>query len=252
MYNHEASRRVRGVVVRVARVLYAYSFLFFAFPFMVSSLMELYAAIPLHELMYSSLLGGDDSSLIASDKASDLNPRHTVRVIQAWTVGLIYLRLGTRIVVDWFPNTRLSAAVRAVLRRGWLDPDLAVLTRAFVVPGVVFWIAAVATPLLFARFAVSHGLAEAMVNAIGGTLADKIPHDQLYDASLVLIHRLCYPFMALSVATTFTLLSIFGVFRSWKVRIRDEAYLIGERLHNFGVNGPPKARGSWRAGGQRL
>ncbi|KAK0622444.1 hypothetical protein B0T14DRAFT_513885 [Immersiella caudata] len=253
VYNHEAARRVWGGVARVARVLYAYSFLFLAFPFMVSSLMELYAVIPLHEFMYSHLLGGDGGPSVVSDKVADLNPRHTVRIIQGWTVGLLYLKLSTRIIVSWFPNTRLAAAVRAVLRRGWLDPDLAVLTRAFVIPGVVLWITAVATPLLFARFTVANGLAEAIVNTFGATFADKYPDNQLYDAYLVLIYRLSFPFMALSVATTFTLLSMFGVFRSWKVRIRDEAYLIGERLHNFGVvNGPPKARGSWRTGGQRL
>lgn len=33
--------------------------------------------------------------------------------------------------------------------------------------------------------------------------------------------------MALSVAATFSMLSMFGGFRTWKVRIRDEAYLIG-------------------------
>jgi len=237
----------------MVKVLYAYSFLFLAFPFMVSSLMELYAVIPLHEFMYSSLLGGEDGSLGTSDKVADLNPRHTVRIIQGWTVGLLYLKLSTRIIVSWFPNSRLAAALRAVLRRGWLDPDLAVLTRAFVVPGVVFWMTAVATPLLFARFTVANGLAEAIVNTFGTTFVDKYPNNQLYDAYLVLIYRLSFPFMALSVVVTFALVSMLGVFRSWKVRIRDEAYLIGERLHNFGVvNGPPKARGSWRTGGQRL
>ena len=78
------------------------------------------------------------------------------------------------------------------------------------------------------------------------------PEDQLYEAYLVLIYRLSFPFMALSVAATFSMLSMFGVFRTWKVRIRDEAYLIGERLHNFG--GATGARGAWslRAGGGRL
>ncbi|KAK0639951.1 hypothetical protein B0T16DRAFT_423977 [Cercophora newfieldiana] len=249
-YNHEAARRVWGSIARVAKVLYAYFFLFVAFPFMVSSLMELYAIIPLHEFMYSSLLGGDGAASATSDNAADLNPRHTIRLIQGWTVGLLYLKLSTRVIVTWFPNSRLASAARAVLRRGWLNPDLSVLTRAFVVPGLVLWAVAVSAPLVFARFTVAHGLADAMVRTSGAAFADQFSDDQLYDACLVLIYRLSFPFMALSVAATFSLLSMFGVFRSWKVRIRDEAYLIGERLHNFG--GAPNARGAWKASGSRL
>jgi len=252
-FSQETVRRVSAGVAGVAKVFYAYFFLFIAFPFMVSSLMELYAVIPLHEFMYSSLLGGDGGLPATSEKAAELNPHHTIRIIQGWTVGLLYLKLSSRIIVTWFDHTRLAAAVRAVLRRGWLDPDLSVLTRAFVIPGVVLWAFSVATPLLFARFTVANGLAEAIIRTFGTTFAEKIPDSQLYDAYLVLIYRLSFPFIALSVAAVFTLLSMFGVFRSWKVRIRDEAYLIGERLHNFGVvNGPPKARGAWRAGGSRL
>ncbi len=53
-------------------------------------------------------------------------------------------------------------------------------------------------------------------------------------------------------AVLWTLWGLMDVFRSWKVRIRDEAYLIGERLHNFGVGAGPRARRAWRAGGSRL
>ncbi|KAK0712019.1 hypothetical protein B0H67DRAFT_493480 [Lasiosphaeris hirsuta] len=252
-YNRGAVRRVVGVASRVAKVAYAYLVLFVLFPLMVASLMELYAVIPLHEFMYSGLIVGNAGASESGDKATQLNPSHTIRVIQGWTVGLLYLKLSTRIVVTWFDNTRLASAVRAVLRRGWLDPDLAVLTRAFVIPGMALWTTAVAAPLLFARFTISHGLAEAIVNSAGTVLADGMASEELYRAYLVLIYRLSFPFMALGVVTCFTLWSMIGVFRSWRVRIRDEAYLIGERLHNFGVvNGPPRARGAWRAGGSRL
>jgi E3 ubiquitin-protein ligase MARCH6 len=44
------------------------------------------------------------------------------------------------------------------------------------------------------------------------------------------------------------------VFNGWTAKIRDEAYLIGERLHNFGAAtaGSRKGRASWRASGARL
>ncbi|KAK3323078.1 hypothetical protein B0H66DRAFT_474545 [Apodospora peruviana] len=242
-YDRGVIGRVFGIVFQVARVVYAYVFIILVFPLLVTSIMELYALIPLREFMYSVFLG--------RQPATDLNSTHTIRVIQSWTVGLLYLKLSARGITTFFGGTRLAVAMRAVLRRGWFDPDLAVLTRAFIVPGLALWLGAVTTPLLFARFTISRGMAGPILQAFGdGALAVDQPLDKAYQ---VLIYRLSFPLMALGVAACFTLWSMVGVFRTWKVRIRDEAYLIGERLHNFGVvNGPPRMRGSWRATGSRL
>ncbi|KAM7219112.1 hypothetical protein V8F06_005550 [Rhypophila decipiens] len=238
-YNGAALRRTFGLVLRVARVLYAYFFILVVFPLMVTSLMELYAMIPLREFMYGGAAGGDAQGASAS--------KHTVRVIQSWTVGLLYLKLGARAVTGFFRRTRLAGAVRAVLRRGWLDPDLAVLTRAFVVPGLALWLAAVSAPLVMARMIIAHDLAGPALQHFGVHLTEGQAANEAY---LILIHRLSFPMMAISVLLGAVLWSTVGVFRSWKVRIRDEAYLIGERLHNFGVvNGPARARGSWRGPG---
>ncbi|KXX81831.1 putative E3 ubiquitin ligase SUD1 [Madurella mycetomatis] len=252
-YRREATRRVYDVVVRAARVAYTYFFLLVVFPLLIASLMELYALIPLHEVMYGALLSGDGRKSMASGANKELNPAHTTRVVQAWTIGLLYLKLGLRIIKTWFPGTRLATAVRAVLRRGWLDPDLAVLSRAFIIPGLAMWVTAVVIPLVFAKFTVDNGLADAIIQASGMVVADGAPDQALYDAYLVLIYRLSFPFLALSVASCVTLWSVVGVFRSWQVRIRDEAYLIGERLHNFSAsNGTPRPKGAWRAGGARI
>ena len=237
-----AFQRVSGILLRVARVVFAYFFLLLAFPLLVTSLMELYAMIPLREFMYSGALSGGSEAASAS--------KHTIRVIQSWTVGLLYMKLGARAITSFFGGTRLASAVRAVLRRGWLDPDLAILTRAFVIPGLALWLAAVSFPLLFAKVAISHGFAGPIMQYFGAGIAEDQP---LNEAALILIHRLSFPIMAVGLLACITLWSMIGVFRSWKVRIRDEAYLIGERLHNFGVvNGPPRARGSWRGAGNRL
>jgi E3 ubiquitin-protein ligase MARCH6 len=252
-FGREAGRRVVGVVVHAARVTYSYFFLLIVFPLLVASLMELYALIPLHELMYSALLSGEGRKSMASGTVDEPNPPHTIRVVQSWTIGLLYLKLSIRIVTTWFPGTRLATAVRAVLRRGWLDPDVNVLNRAFIIPGLAVWITAVATPLLFAKFTVDNGLAYTIMQSSGVEVADGSPDQAVYDAYLVLIYRLSFPFVALLLASGFTLWSLVGVFRSWQVRIRDEAYLIGERLHNFSTgNGAPGPRGAWRTGAARI
>jgi E3 ubiquitin-protein ligase MARCH6 len=237
----EGLRRALDGVAHVARVVYAYSVVFVVFPLLVASLMELYALIPLHEMMYSAVLKRD---------APAANPAHTVRVVQAWTIGLLYLKLAMRITNTWFRGSRVSNAARAVLRRGWLDPDVSILTRSFVVPGLAVWLAAVATPLVLARVGIADGLAETAMQKLAK--ADGAPDQTLYDACVVLIYRMSFPLMALAVVSALTLWSVVGVFRSWQVRIRDEAYLIGERLHNFGGTNAPRPRGGWRAGGARI
>jgi E3 ubiquitin-protein ligase MARCH6 len=247
----DAVVRVFGVVFRAAKVVYTYFFVLIVFPLLVASLMELYALIPIHELMYSVLLTENGRKSMESGTVKELNPAHTVRVIQAWTIGLLCLKLSLRILLTWFEGTRLAIAARAIPRRGWLDPDVGILNRAFIVPGLAVWLAAVVTPLLFAKLTVANGLAEAIVQTSGITLADGAP-EALYDAYLVLIYRLSFPFIALVILSGITLWSVVGVFRRWQVRIRDEAYLIGERLHNFGAtNSVPRPRGAW-AGGARI
>ncbi|KAM7189241.1 putative E3 ubiquitin ligase SUD1 [Naviculisporaceae sp. PSN 640] len=232
--NGAALRRACSIALRVARVFYAYFFILLVFPLMVTSLMELYAMMPLREFMYGGTLRGDAQVAATASK-------HTVRLMESWTVGLLYMKLGARAITYFFRWTRLAAAVRAVLHRGWLDPDISVLTRAFVIPGLLLWLAAVSAPLVVARMMISHNLAGPMMQYFGANLTEG---EAVGEVHAILIHRLSFPLMAASVLLCATLWSMIGVFRSWKVRIRDEAYLIGERLHNFGVvNGPPRLRG---------
>jgi len=229
--NRDAFHRVAAITTQGAQLLYSYFFLLVAFPLLVSSLMELYVLIPLDTYMYSAYFSPQTVN------GGHQNPRHTVRVIQSWTIGLLYMKLGARIVTSWYRETRLAGAIRAVLRRGWFEPDVAILTRAFVIPGLALWLAAIAGPLLSARIFLDHGARGA----------------RLDDAALVLIYRLSFPAALVSAIAASMVWSMVGVFKSWRVRIRDEAYLIGERLHNFGVGGGlPRPRGAWRSSGARM
>lgn len=215
----ETLHRAALVATRGAKLFYAYFFLLVVFPLMVASLMELYVLIPLDTYMYGAVVskGAAPDATILSVQ----NPRHTVRVMQSWTIGVIYLKLAARYVVAWHRDSRVAAATRAVLRRGWLEPDVKVLTRAFVVPGLSVWAIAVFGPPLLARACIAYGISAGI--------------DPGNDAAVVLVHRFCFFAALLSAIGVAMLRSMLGVFRSWRVRIRDEAYLIGERLHNFGL-----------------
>ncbi|KUI56199.1 ERAD-associated E3 ubiquitin-protein ligase doa10 [Cytospora mali] len=223
LVDRDSLNRAAAVVIHTAKLVYAYFFLLIVFPVMVASLMELYILIPLDTYMYGALVPTNvtpDATLLSVQ-----NPRHTVRVMQSWTIGIIYLKLAARFVVSWYQDSRLAAATRAVLRHGWLEPDVKVLTRAFVIPGLSLWAAAVFGPLMMARACIAYN------TPVGGDTAAANN-----DAAVVLVYRFCFFAALLSAIGVALLRSVLGVFRSWRVRIRDEAYLIGERLHNFSLS----------------
>ncbi|KAF4972863.1 hypothetical protein FSARC_663 [Fusarium sarcochroum] len=234
-------RRTLAVLLQGIKLVYVYSFLLVVFPLLISLLMELYLSIPLHTYMYPPTAASVQASREGSPEAS----RHTVRVIQAWTLGLLYLKLGARMVTSLFPDTRLAVAVRTVLRDGWMQPDISVLTRAFVLPGLAIAGAAIFGPPAITDLLVKY-------NVIPGIESGE--KELVEAARLAIIYRQSYPAVALTALLVKNTIGLVKVFNGWTARIRDEAYLIGERLHNFGAAaaGAGRVRGAWRAGGARL
>ncbi|UZP43676.1 hypothetical protein NXS19_011488 [Fusarium pseudograminearum] len=133
-------------------------------------------APPTAESVQASRAGGPEAS------------RHTVRVIQAWTLGLLYLKLGARIVTAMFPDTRLALAVRTVTRGGWMRPDTSILTRAFVLPGLAIAGAAIFGPPAIAGVFIKY-------NVIQGVQPGE--NELVEAARLAIIYRHSYPAVAL-------------------------------------------------------
>ncbi|PHH92824.1 hypothetical protein CDD83_4733 [Cordyceps sp. RAO-2017] len=230
-----AHRHVLSGLARGGKLVYAYVFLLVVFPLLFSTLMELYITIPLHTYM-DPPKAASASAASTAKQAGDAG-RHTVRVIQAWTLGLLYLNLGTRMISSLFPESRPALAVRTVMRRGWLRPDIGILTRAFVIPGLAVATVAMFGPPLMASLLIRLD--------VFGTQAG---------APVAMIYRHSYPAAALAAALARHAIGMATVFKGWKAGIRDEAYLIGERLHNFGATtaGVRKAKRAWGAGRSRL
>ncbi|UNI19336.1 RING-type E3 ubiquitin transferase [Purpureocillium takamizusanense] len=236
LVGHDAAKRIFSGVVRAAKLCYAHVFLLIVFPLLFSTLMELYVSIPLHTYMKSGA-GSAGKAEVGAGAGAD---RHTVRIIQAWTLGVLYLNLGTRMLASVFPASRAATAVRSVLRRGWLRPDIAVLTRAFVVPGIAIALAAILGPPMMASLLIK-------ANVLSGeTGVDR--------SGAALVYRYSYPAAALAALAVRHAVGMAGVFKGWKVGIRDEAYLIGERLHNFGAAtaGARRGKRAWASGRPRL
>ncbi|CAK7199614.1 hypothetical protein SEUCBS139899_002297 [Sporothrix eucalyptigena] len=239
------------VIQRTVQLTYAYFFILIVFPLIATALVELYALIPLHTYMYPPGFTAD---------GMPESSRHTIRIIQSWTLGLLYLKVAARTITTWYPEARLASAIRAVLRRGNLDPDVRLLTRAFIVPGLVIAAAAIGVPLLLARGWVTlsassffpFGPDTVFPWLLRFALPKTTPPPTVAD--LRLVYRLSFPFVALVGLLAWSLWGMVGVYESWKLRIRDEAYLIGERLHNFGGTPAPSTavRRAFRSPGGRV
>ncbi|TWU73148.1 hypothetical protein ED733_002499 [Metarhizium rileyi] len=227
---------------RVAKLSYVYFVLLIVFPLLVSTLMELYVSIPLHTYMNPPRQQQSGSNIANQEGQAG---RHTVRVIQSWTLGLLYLNLATRMIASLFPDTRAAIALRSVMRRGYLKPDVDVLTRAFVIPGVALSTLALFGPPMTANLLIHLGMLSP--SKLGGIANNT--------AGLSLIFRYSYPVAAVAAIVVRYAVGTTRVFNRWTAGVRDEAYLIGERLHNFGAAtaGSRKARKAWgAAGGGRL
>ncbi|KAI1117156.1 hypothetical protein F5Y14DRAFT_405040 [Nemania sp. NC0429] len=217
VFDRNALHRVIDLGRLVARLTYAYFMLLVVFPILITALVEMYVLIPLHTYMGTG-------NALRLDSGQD---GHTVRIIQAWTLGILYLKLGSRALTLY--GGRPSQAVRAVLRHGWLRPDISVLTRAFVIPGLIASAAMLLMPPMFAWATLKWALDN-------GT---EISYEMQVSA-----YRLAYPLTALLWFGMVMLQRLLRIFEGWQVRIRDEAYLMGERLHNF-TGTATKATG-WR------
>ncbi|KAL2170742.1 hypothetical protein VTG60DRAFT_4490 [Thermothelomyces hinnuleus] len=250
--HRDVFQRTWHAVSRAARVVFTYFFTLVVFPLLAASLLELYALVPLNEVMYGSVLKPGFPNSVAAGNVKPTVPAHTIRVVQTWTLGLLYLKLAMRITNTWFRGSRVSNAARAVIRRGWLDPDVSILTRAFVIPSLTIWLVAVATPLLLAKTVIANGFAHTLIRNFVTGPGHEPPDQALYDVFVVLIYRMSFPFVAFVILGGLVLWSMLGVFRTWQVRIRDEAYLIGERLHNFGGTNASRERAVWRHGRGRI
>lgn len=200
---HTVLRQTLHYSMRLLRLLYTYVSFAFLLPALFALVMEVYLVIPLH-----TYFGGGE--------------RHIIHFIQDWTLGVLYVKMVGRLIL-WNRRSRPAEALRAIVRQGWLNPDIRLATRSFIFPSTVLMCGVLFVPLPL------------------GWLANKVYftyHNQLGepDASMMqsCIYRYSYP-AVLGLGMLAGFLYLLGLaLKGWRQRIRDEVYLIGERLHNFG------------------
>ena len=192
-------------VLHFLRLVYFYGAFTLLLPSLFALVYEAYLLIPLHTYF----------------TRNDIPPTpHTIHFISDWTLGVLYVRVGIRLVLR-FQESRPSRALRALVSQqnngaSWLNPDIGLATRAFIIPLTVLLGFALLFPLGF------------------GWLLNSTCFFSAAESSKAVVYRYSYPtvsFIILAYAFGRVLARAIG---RWRAKVRDEVYLIGERLHNFG------------------
>lgn len=196
-------------ILRFLRLLYFYGAFTLLLPSLFALVYEAYLLIPLCTYF----------------NRNPIQPSpYTIHFISGWTLSVLCVRIGIRILLH-FNDTRPSRALRALVSpqnngATWFNPDIRLATRAFILPLSILLLLALLLPLGVGR----------VLNAAWFHGAD--------ENARVVVYRYSYPavmFVVLSYAFARVLRRAIG---KWRIKVRDEVYLIGERLHNFGESRP--------------
>lgn len=204
-----------STILRLVGLVYFYSTVLVVFPLLLSLILQTYIIIPLH-------------TYFASHLSPATLPNHTVHLLQDWTLGLLYLRLILRYIFS-YPDSRPARAVYLVVPRTFWQPNIWAFTRLWVFPIALLSAYALLSP---------PALAWALLQTpLPNVFFDPFNFSVGYDAEIAVVEALFYRYSYTCVIFVFCALglTVKGVqwFQDWKRRIRDEVYLIGERLHNY-------------------
>lgn len=209
-YYRVAIAQVFSFMRYVLGLVYLATFTTIILPAGLAIITELYILLPLFD--YMSLRKPDQSSTVGKDLGGRTA---TIFILQTWTLGILYLRLLLRLFLTYFArDTQAARAIQAIGRHGYMRPDVKLASRALVLPLAVILTLLLVTPVGFARIAI-----------LGLQIKDEQTRTQVY--------RAAYPGLLGSCLVWYACWTAKRVITGWRIKIRDEVYLIGERLHNF-------------------
>ncbi|KAF2159370.1 hypothetical protein M409DRAFT_30120 [Zasmidium cellare ATCC 36951] len=243
---------VKKAALQAAKCLYVYGFFYIIMPLAFALVLQFYIILPLRTYLNSS--GSPHTESTANTNSTTINntvqntthltvqysqltandhpqPRfpylvdHSIHLLQDYALGLLYFRIAIRGYTT-SPTSRAAEAFRRVTaENGYLNPNIRLATRYFILPATLLAFFVLLTPPLLARLSI--------------TLITHLTTLQLDEVLQTIIYRYSYPLAEVCVVTMTGLVQIAKATGRWRARIRDEVYLVGERLHNFGERKPP-------------
>ncbi|KAF9342939.1 hypothetical protein BGX34_007465, partial [Mortierella sp. NVP85] len=188
----ELSRKVIKVGKFVVRFLYFVVVFGFIFPLGLGLLMEIFVVGPLKATLY-----GDTGVVFAF----------------SWAAGLIYMKIGYRLLLE-FPNNRIMVNVhRVFLGRRFSDWSIERANRFIVWPAFKMAFVALVVPLCIAH-------ATCFILHLEGAVRAKL-------------FRSTYPAVMLAGLVIFAMRESVDILHEWSQYVREQEYLVGRRLHNL-------------------
>lgn len=262
--------------IQATKCIYVYGFLGVVLPLIFAVFLQFYLILPLHTYLvgnfgpifqgnvsaassanstvgYASVSNGtggaalarsfaeyaanltSNANLTASGTISEKIPSladHSIHILADYALGLLYVRIAVRLILTT-PTSRASQAFHLITANGYLNPNARLATRYFVLPATI-----AAFVVLFAPLGLASALLSlaGLINRYSSITAFAWQSDE---AIRTLIHRYSYP-MAAACAFLLAAFAEMGTgLGRWRASVRDEVYLVGERLHNFGEGRPP-------------
>ncbi|TKA25330.1 hypothetical protein B0A50_06234 [Salinomyces thailandicus] len=246
------TRPAKRYATQALKCAYVYGFLGVVLPLVFAMVLQFYVILPLHTYVVSVAArnGAQSQEHLASaftspgaemnatafnstgpaplqqDQQAGASTSHTFHLLQDYCLGLLYVRLGTRFVMT-MPASRAAEAFRRITAAGYLNPNVRLATRFLVAPATIAAALILLIPPLLAYSAIS----ALQPSGASGSLLDPDVQTKLY--------RYSYPLTAGLTLLAFCGNQLGKATSRWRARIRDEVYLVGERLHNFGEKKPP-------------
>ncbi|RMD41227.1 hypothetical protein DV735_g3923, partial [Chaetothyriales sp. CBS 134920] len=201
-------------------------------PFTLSLITELYVHVPIFTFVAALDPEHRRERVLASLGAP--RPSPTLFVLQTWTLGLLYMRIAMRVALTYpSPQSQVATAIRSIWREGWLRPDVKQATRAVIIPLTVVCVILLVAPLGYARL---------LIALMGATQAEE----------QIVLYRYAYPGLMSLVLMAWMMMEVKKKLELWRATIRDEVYLVGERLHNYADEAKGNARTEEVAPTERL
>ncbi|KAF2768360.1 hypothetical protein EJ03DRAFT_274440 [Teratosphaeria nubilosa] len=205
---------MKSAAARTVKCLYVYGFIGLVLPTVFALAIQFYLVVPLHTYLPA----------VDHTPAGNLPAlaHHTIHILQDYCLGLLYLRLTARFILT-APTSKAGEAFRRITAHGYLNPDIRLATRYLVLPFLLLSLTILLLPPLCASVAIR--IAVWQLGILG--------------AVEVAAYRFSYPLAAGLVFVGLGTRGVGKMVEGWRARVRDEVYLVGERLHNFGERRPP-------------
>lgn len=234
--------KTASVAVRFAKCVYVYGFLGIALPTFVAFMLQFYVILPLHTYLVAAAheqatlnatLSASNSTLNISSQLNATAPAqpptgpwlaaHSIHYLQDFALGLLYVRILSRTITAG-SSSRAKEAFRRITAAGYLNPNTRLATRFVILPSLVLAVFAFAFPPLGAWATINIALSTGF---------------ELHDDVRTMVYRYSYPALGAVLVALFLVVEVSRATERWRARVRDEVYLVGERLHNFGEKKPP-------------